>query len=1194
MNRDEYRSNIADILKYSGNYSSTEITSFILASDTQKVKEAFGEHPKEMDDPNVLAIASKLMSVMPGIKEGTDANAKFSHETINEFLEFMRGAVTTENKLLIQESIRITPLGPITSDVANASYIINNPTIYYGDGMEMSSDTEEFTLKSAAELDCVKNFTTTNESPTKQKPKCVVIELLKPGLGASARDTKEVSIFANMVTPLEMSRCVPFMRLRVIPPKYIDNQQQQVRMPAYFNIIGFLKGDKSPLDLSAMGAADAALSVTMGADGEVDGGGSMELFTTPQTMMTTRGNLGKFSNKILDRSRPFMSVTGVKISVKPAGGWYSFKTATIDLVLHDRSRLGEIAPFIKPDIFAGANKTTFEIEYGWSHPDGNKKVGDRFKNPIGTFLNGLRCLENYEVYNATYSFADAGQVNISLQLSMKSHSSILSQSPTITEIKDAITALESLTKDINAKMKALTGENDSQKNSLKEVFPEILMNGAANADAAMSMDLTKFDELQRKINDITTQSTDKTKDLSLAISALLTKAKDAQKNSSSKTDAKITALKRGKEIFPAFVGDNLMSPPTRITIPPTISKVTKDTISLGRIMYSFVAAPLAATNEFAEVQLIFGLHNDRASFMRSLSIARHPIDSEAFTKEVTEFMKKHARMTINEFMGMLNEKFITNTAAFAHGFSGAQPAKAKNGEQNKEDIKNYDIKAKIITDDAKILDGNYRPPNLQVTTECVKASNGDPILRIFVFDSNATVHQTYVDMLRSARDVSSNVVNLSAIDPVHPMLPRAPEVRNLAKSKEALKNWLLKKGALTGASKESKPSPSTSDQAVKVSAMALVEDASKLKSIISKGLPYIRYGQGSGAITSIGASSLSDPGLANAALSAAGQGTTYASSNADQYRGIPMRIAPADLSIEMLGCPTLSLMQNFFIDLDTNTTLDGIYTISGVEHSLSPGSFSTSIKLINTSDGYMSFRSAGNELSSTISRWLQEDPDAKAATQKADEKRKAEAEKRAAAAKSSKESADKKAKDAAEKSAYERGIETRAEELRTQAEYPMRKDIYRCVESWGKALTTGEGRTIESKFIDALQAMNNSIPLTDRNGNLYKFTRAAPLGKFCWYIENQYLADRVPRGDKQFNAYEFQEWLSNKFVSFIQENVSISPEDLSTIGSGIRGGFIGESVLLLGSLEVIFKDIISSKYMDEARKEAEEKSKQKA
>jgi hypothetical protein len=73
-------------------------------------------------------------------------------------------------------------------------------------------------------------------------------------------------------------------------------------------------------------------------------------------------------------------------------------------------------------------------------------------------------------------------------------------------------------------------------------------------------------------------------------------------------------------------------------------------------------------------------------------------------------------------------------------------------------------------------------------------------------------------------------------------------------------------------------------------------------------------------------------------------------------RGVPMQIAPTECSIEMLGCPSLAYMQQFFIDFGTGTSADNIYNVTGIEHKIEPGSFTTSAKLIFT-DAYGKYTS---------------------------------------------------------------------------------------------------------------------------------------------------------------------------------------------------------------------------------------------
>jgi len=70
-------------------------------------------------------------------------------------------------------------------------------------------------------------------------------------------------------------------------------------------------------------------------------------------------------------------------------------------------------------------------------------------------------------------------------------------------------------------------------------------------------------------------------------------------------------------------------------------------------------------------------------------------------------------------------------------------------------------------------------------------------------------------------------------------------------------------------------------------------------------------------------------------------------SDSDVNRGVPMRMMPADMGIDMLGNPNIKFMQKFFIKLGTGTSLDNLYGVSGLSHNITPDSFKTTLKLVS-------------------------------------------------------------------------------------------------------------------------------------------------------------------------------------------------------------------------------------------------------
>ena len=62
--------------------------------------------------------------------------------------------------------------------------------------------------------------------------------------------------------------------------------------------------------------------------------------------------------------------------------------------------------------------------------------------------------------------------------------------------------------------------------------------------------------------------------------------------------------------------------------------------------------------------------------------------------------------------------------------------------------------------------------------------------------------------------------------------------------------------------------------------------------------------------------------------------------------GLPLRTFPAQLSMEIYGCPLMNFGQQYFIDFGTGTTLDDVYGVSGVSHKFTPGKFTTNVKFV--------------------------------------------------------------------------------------------------------------------------------------------------------------------------------------------------------------------------------------------------------
>jgi hypothetical protein len=120
----------------------------------------------------------------------------------------------------------------------------------------------------------------------------------------------------------------------------------------------------------------------------------------------------------------------------------------------------------------------------------------------------------------------------------------------------------------------------------------------------------------------------------------------------------------------------------------------------------------------------------------------------------------------------------------------------------------------------------------------------------------------------------------------------------------------------------------------------------QVKQFTKRNMPSITVGSVSSALIGASAQSMNDSKDATIHMlrSQKNSGSPTEAPSDEQDRGLPMRMMPFDVSIESMGCPLLAHTQQFFVDFGTNTSIDNIYAVCGVEHKLEPGSFTTSTK----------------------------------------------------------------------------------------------------------------------------------------------------------------------------------------------------------------------------------------------------------
>ena len=379
-------------------------------------------------------------------------------------------------------------------------------------------------------------------------------------------------------------------------------------------------------------------------------------------------------------------------------------------------------------------------------------------------------------------------------------------------------------------------------------------------------------------------------------------------------------------------------------------------LSLGSIIMSFVAAPLAATGKFDEVQLMFYKFNNQAGGARDYeSIANFIVDKDKDLKAVLDkYIEKYPAISISRFMTAIVDNVVSKLENPNYGLqdlhsklSKEKTTKADSDEEKSTRQANIEEIKKGIEDRLKAiysLTGGgqpvFSPPKIRLKLECLPAyvyddekkdfilDNGKNVLRIHVFDAAAAPHKDEMFLLAAANDSGVAI---------------------------QIEGTVRKNSAVLDALKTADGGPSNGYN------LMVTNDVSnkQIKDIIKQTVPSITLGSMFTAVNSISMQS-STSGLVNNVLLL----NTISDKKSDH--DVPARssetedivVIPASADMSTLGCPLFEYGQHFFVDMGTGTTADNMYYVTKISHSIKPGEFNTNVGLSFSGSGTIStFRS---------------------------------------------------------------------------------------------------------------------------------------------------------------------------------------------------------------------------------------------
>lgn len=507
----------------------------------------------------------------------------------------------------------------------------------------------------------------TNDSPAKADPYIYAVNVYNPYLGPTTRDSGPAEIFMNAIPTLEFSRCVPFINFELITTRKESGNSPP---PPSLSMIGYLNP-------AQQGSADTAMlrGQIEGVRSEVLDLGSgtrsgIELFTMPQTLV----NLGPTGDEfvpVIDRFRPLASLDNLSLSTKMQGGTLSFTTGKIEITVFERSRLREVAAFVRPDLYG----TTFlDIAHGWSHPDG----GLNSKNAFGKFLDALKTETRYRVSNSSFSFEEGGKIKISLSIQSVGSIDFLYLGPRNNSIESR--EMAELCRVLNERISVLKGNQTSPDMTALTTLssygdPSAVMTASINAET-----LKEITKAVAKIGDPVVSAQIKALFGEITGKGVL----DNQVNGAIERNRAKTATKYKDiiDLLPAFGQDDAdplavdfiargrlpLLNSSEVIIADTqkleaISQGSKDLgqsgyVSYGSVFMKMVVEPMQLSGQYDEIQTIFYPFNDHAGAVHQLPISCFPIEKDRFVKAFEDLSKVSPELSLRDVIKVLQERFV--------------------------------------------------------------------------------------------------------------------------------------------------------------------------------------------------------------------------------------------------------------------------------------------------------------------------------------------------------------------------------------------------------------------------------------------------------------------------------------------------------------------------------------------------------
>jgi len=404
-------------------------------------------------------------------------------------------------------------------------------------------------------------------------------------------------------------------------------------------------------------------------------------------------------------------------------------------------------------------------------------------------------------------------------------------------------------------------------------------------------------------------------------------------------------------------------------------------ITLGKLLTYCYGLPSAlAKKSHDETQLFFHPANQQAGAFFNISLGDVFISTEKYLNEVANYFyrNKTSTATCETHLSIIRNILLSKKYCLGYGISVMETI------ENDDELTDSAIKGlqqRYVTDmnnrllkyysetsseeDAKQL--LFRNINLKIREETLSYVDDDGLLRkirrVHFYDNNADPYESSSFLLESLNNTSikrvlnstviSNSISSAYTNIKHKInkftTKYFTEKVNLGIPESAIEAQALGYGvSREEVLNSSLDAIKTRDIAVnkfKTQKRITQKISNEIETIIKASVPTIEFGAENGFVQSISLSN-TNGGLANRLNQIDFVTTLSNPQNTDESRNTSrLYLNPSTLNISMMGYPIVNIGQTFYVTAKTNTTLDNIYRVTSVTHSISEGNFLTSITL---------------------------------------------------------------------------------------------------------------------------------------------------------------------------------------------------------------------------------------------------------